>query len=73
MKGRYAWDKLFSNKIFTLYRGKDYDCSQSSICQQIRNAAAQRGVSVGISDDGDYVECHVTSSNEPIPNDQLFA
>ena len=50
----YLWDKWFARRRFSLRRGYDYFCTQSSMSQQIRNAASARGLAVGIveTDDG---------------------
>jgi hypothetical protein len=42
----YNWEKWFARRRFTLRRGADYDCSHSSMAQQIRNAASARGLGV---------------------------
>lgn len=54
---KYTWEDWFAEpydtdgrKRIVLYAGKDYNCSQSSICQQIRTAARQRGLLVNIVD-----------------------
>jgi transcriptional regulator with XRE-family HTH domain len=44
----YDWDKWFARRRFTLRRGEDYRCSQSSMSQQVRNAAAARGLNVSL-------------------------
>jgi hypothetical protein len=54
-KRRYDWDDWLSKRKFTLRRGVHYDCTQSSIVQQVRNAATARGVAVRPSDEGDRV------------------
>ena len=54
-KVKYDWDRLFRRQRFTLWRGDDYTCSQSSMAQQIRNAASLRCVRVRVvevQDDG---------------------
>ncbi len=53
---QYRWDVLFSKSRFILARDIDYDCSQSSIIQQIRNAAAVLRVPIKIKDMGSHVE-----------------
>lgn len=55
----YDWDARFTRRGFVLWKGRDYNCSQSSICQQIRNAASQRGWEIEISDEGNRVEVTV--------------
>ena len=46
----YLWDEWFGHETFELYYGRDYDCSQSSMYQQIRNAASTRGLKVIVVD-----------------------
>jgi hypothetical protein len=53
MARRYIWDDWFALKRFTLTKGLHYMCSQSSICQQIRDAASDRKISVSISEGRD--------------------
>lgn len=65
MKGRYKWDNLFCNKVFTLYKGRDYECSQSSMVSQIRTAASNRGLSVSVHDGSDCVEVLI-SGPQPV-------
>lgn len=48
MAVRYNWDKWFSRNSFTLTRGKDFECQPHGMAQQIRNAAAPRGLTVSI-------------------------
>jgi hypothetical protein len=53
---RYNWPALFSQgERFTLVRGQDYHCSQSSIVQQLRNAASRAKITLHIEDLGDKV------------------
>ncbi len=72
MKEKYSWDKLFCHKVFTIYKGKDYYCSQSSMVGQIRNAASQRGVKVTIDDGDTYIIVAVGSAIEPEILEPLF-
>lgn len=46
----YDWDRWLALPSFELRRGEHYSCSQSAICQQIRNAAAKRDLRVSIED-----------------------
>ena len=57
-KRLYKWDTLFTRPRFTLVRGKDYTCSQSSIVQQVRNAARGKA-RVRIKDEGTRVVVEV--------------
>ncbi len=49
---KYLWDDLFKRARTVLLRGDDYDCSQSTMSQQIRNEASKRGLPVKIRDEG---------------------
>ena len=44
----YEWDNWFARRRFTLRRGEDYRCSQSSMSQQVRNAATARRLRVSL-------------------------
>jgi 3-keto-L-gulonate-6-phosphate decarboxylase len=44
----YDWERWFGARRFTLHRGRDYDCSHSSMSQQVRNAASARGLRVAV-------------------------
>jgi len=60
-KRLYDWSSLFTRARFTLVRGRDYTCSQSSIVQQVRNAATQQEppARVKIRDEGTRVVVEV--------------
>lgn len=45
-KPKYHWDEWFASGRFVLLRKKHYSCSESSIVQQVRNAASARGLKV---------------------------
>jgi len=49
---KYPWEEWFGGYRFELRRGRDYTCSDSSMAQQIRNQAAERGIRVSIVDQG---------------------
>lgn len=52
--GTYPWEKWFAKPRFVLRRYRDYVCLPHGMLQQIRNAAAARGISVSITvDEGD--------------------
>ncbi len=53
MKAIYDWDQWFMLERFTVRRGIEYHCSQSSMVQQIRNASSARDLHVRILDQGD--------------------
>jgi hypothetical protein len=52
---KYDWDDWFNRSFTVLIRGRDYRCSQSSMVQQVRNAALKMGVMVSVIDGGDRV------------------
>lgn len=49
MKRVYRWNQWFAMSRFILRQGKDYDCSPSTMDQQIRNQATSRGIRVSIT------------------------
>jgi hypothetical protein len=46
----YDWKTWFSQPEFRVMAGRDYLCSQTSMAQQIRGEASDRGLFVRISD-----------------------
>ncbi len=54
---RYPWGEWLGRARLTLRKGRDYDCSTSSIALMVRRAAKRRGVEVSIEtpDDGRIV------------------
>ena len=57
----YPWDSWLARDRIVLRRGKDYQCSQSVMAQQIRNAAVQRGLRVSLEDRLDSFLIHIRS------------
>jgi hypothetical protein len=53
MRKLYPWDKWLGKPRTRLRKGVDYSCPQSSICQQIRNAATRLGVRVTVDETKD--------------------
>ena len=51
---KYSWERLFRQSWFRLRRGVDYDCPQSAMAQQIRNAASSREKRVRLVDKDDH-------------------
>lgn len=43
-KKMYDWDGWFAQGSFKLRRGRQFNCRPSSIIQQARNAASERGL-----------------------------
>lgn len=52
---KYDWDNWFDQDCFLLSRGGEYVCSQSSMVQNIRNAATKRGLKVQVEEDGNSI------------------
>lgn len=52
---KYDWERWFRLRRFQLRRGEDYDCSQSAMSQQVRNAASQRSLRVSIVEGTDRI------------------
>ncbi len=52
MNRKYRWDDWLGRPQTVLVRGVHYRCSQSSMCQSIRNNASQRGLRVRLTDNG---------------------
>lgn len=50
MQRKYPWEEWFKEKITVIVRGEDYDCSQSSMVQSIRNRATLAGLKVKVVD-----------------------
>lgn len=49
---KYPWEKWFGDGFAVLMRGVDYQCSQSTMAQTVRNNASARGLKVSIEDTG---------------------
>lgn len=64
---KYAWDVWFallaSHGEFVLQRGVDYEISQGTMCQIIRNNAAHRKVPVTVRDLHDKIYVKVRDAN----------
>ena len=56
----YPWDKWLSKGRFTLVRGKDFICANSSMVQQIRNRASRINKKLTVEDHGDRLVCVLT-------------
>lgn len=52
MQRKYQWEEWFGRPCTVLLRGIHYNCSQSAMCQSIRNNASRRGVRVSLVDTG---------------------
>ena len=51
----YDWDRWLKRKTFQLVRCVDFDCAIHGMASQVRNKAAQRGLKVSLSIDGDLI------------------
>ena len=47
---KYPWEEWFDQPRTVLLRGVHYRCSQSTMCQTIRNNASSRGVHIKLTD-----------------------
>lgn len=59
---KYPWELWFSRPRVVIVRGIDYDCSQATMVQSIRNAASIRGVGVGVQDKGTAISIEVRNA-----------
>ena len=50
---KYPWHRWMSKGRLVLRRGIDYHCTQGSICQQVRNAAARWGLRANLIEQED--------------------
>lgn len=55
----YKWEEWFGRDRIVLIRGIHYHCSQSTMCQTIRNNASKKGVSVKLLDAGSEIVIEV--------------
>ncbi len=76
---KYKWEEWFGQPYTKLVRGVHYDCSQSSMCGSIRNAASQRGLqqlglSIRLTDNGTEIVLQVRRAGATrYPWDEWFA
>ena len=61
---KYPWDKWLKQPHTVLLRGIHYRCSQSTMCQIIRNNASARGLRVSLLDTETEITINVTSVGE---------
>lgn len=62
MKRQYLWEQWFGQRRAVLLRGVHYRCSQSSMCQAIRNEACRRRLRVRLTDGGTEVILEVVGA-----------
>ena len=58
-KRLYQWEEWFGRRRTVLVRGVNYDCSQSTMAQMVRNNATRLGVRVRVLDTRDAVVVEV--------------
>ena len=64
MTMRYFWDEWLSLPSFLLRHGEHFNCSRSSITQQARNAASDRGLRISVVEVADGVLIRVRGRRE---------
>lgn len=52
-KPKYPWDKWFDGSPWRLRKGKDFDCTVSTMDDLARKAAAKRGHKVSVWKEGE--------------------
>ena len=60
-KRLYKWEEWFGRRRIVLVRGVNYDCSQSTMVQMIRNNATRLGIRVRVLDTRDAIVVEVVS------------
>lgn len=65
---KYPWELWLAGGRISLKRGRDYDVSQSTICQTVRNNASQRGLRVRLQDVGDGITIEVVGRVNALPH-----
>jgi hypothetical protein len=61
---KYNWEGLFKRPCTVLVRGRDYQCSQSTMMQMIRTRASRARLSVSITDTGNKLHIEVRRRDE---------
>lgn len=61
---KYKWDIWFGQPRTVLTRGVDYQCSQATMAQTVRNNASQRGLRVSVTDTGDSIVIEIVGEQE---------
>lgn len=73
---KYKWEEWFGRPSTRVVRGVHYYCSQSSMCQAIRNRASQRGLRIRLTDTGNEILIQVRRAGggaTKYPWDEWFA
>ncbi len=61
---KYPWEDWFAAGDVTIIRGLDYDCSQATMVQTIRNNASTRGLYVSVIDLGNVIRIEVLGERD---------
>lgn len=64
MRRKYPWEEWLGRVRTVLLRGVHYRCSQSTMCQTIRNNASRRGLRVRLVDTGTEILVEVVGAGE---------
>lgn len=67
MNQKYPWETWFGRSRTVLLRGVHYKCSQSAMCQLIRNNASKRGMRVRLTDTGTEIVMEIGASDGEVP------
>lgn len=60
---KYKWAEWFAQPVTTVTYGKDYHCSQSSMCGAIRNAATMFRVRVKLTDNQNSITIRMADAS----------
>ena len=71
MARKYHWDEWLGKAKTIIRQGLDYQCSQSTMAQTIRNAASARGIRVKLTDTGCGFEIEVRKKAGTAPNEGI--
>ncbi len=77
-KRKYRWEEWFAKPRTVLVQGIDYNCSQSTMSQMVRNEASMRHLRVRVEDNRQSivieVKCEISHPNPPtIPSQHSTA
>src|SRR5271170_1492927 len=73
MRRKYQWEEWFGRPRTVLLRGVHYHCSQSAMCQMIRNAASARYLRVRLEDTETEIIIEVGGGAPKYPWDDWFS
>jgi hypothetical protein len=63
MRRKYQWEEWFARDRTVLLSGVHYRCSQSTMCQMVRNEASRRRLRVRLRDTGTEIWIEVIRTN----------